>query len=94
VPPAPIVPPPWTLQLTPVCAVSVVVAEKLTGTPNRAVPVFVPSGSVAVICRVAMEICRVALVPPPGDGFCAWTGRLPEEPAAAVTWATTEVADW
>jgi hypothetical protein len=94
VPPDPIVPAPWTLQVTAVCAVSVVVLVKLTGTPSRAVPVFVPSGFVAVICRVAMEICRVALVPPPGDGFCAWTGRLPEAPAAAVIWATTAVADW
>jgi hypothetical protein len=74
--------------------VSVLAAEKVTGTPNRAVPVFVPSGSVAVSCRVAVGIWNAAPVPPPGDGSCAWIDKLAPEPAGALIWATTDVGDW
>src|SRR5271170_823090 len=57
-------------------------------------PVLVPLGSVAVSCSVATDNCSAALVPPPGEGFCACTDRVALEPAGALIWALMAVADW
>ena len=92
--PAMSVPAPCRVQVLPENSVSVSTVVKFTGTPSRAVPVFVPSGSVAVIARVATGSRKTTPVPPPGVGFCACTDKLLLEPAVAGTCATRAVADW
>ena len=72
-------PGPVTLQFTAVCKEPVTAADIATVTPNSAVPVLVPSASVAVR---AIELgttlsVNVDPAPPPEQGFCACRLNVP-----------------